>query len=914
MADFAELGISIQSRAVLRAQDELRSLASTGGATERALTSQTGRIGRDMSRLPTAARAAAGGLVRLNNSATAAAGGIAVVGQAIDAVSDAGENAQRTTGRVTSVMAASWRRLAGVIGTAGAAIAAAFSIGAVINTIASFDASMAQVQAVTRATADEMTQLRAVAQDLGATTEFSASQAADGLRFLGMAGFSANESIAAIPAVLDLATASSIGLAGAADIASNVLSGFGMEAGDAAAVADVLAAAASRSNTSVSQLGQAMSTVAPVSASLGIGLADTAAAIGLMSDAGVQGERAGTALRGVLASLAGPTTQAAEALAALGLSVQDVNPEVHSMEVIFGRLRAAGMTTADAMTIFGREAATGAIILAEGSQRLGEFGRELGNVGGAAAEMAGIMRDTLQGDLNTLKSAVEGLILAMGDAGLTAVIRAVVQAISFMVSAVSASVSAVSGAVLAFGEAIGGFEGYFIAASMAVATYFLPSIISAAAGLTATLVPAIWGAITATGAWVASLVTLRGALILTGIGAFVVAAGFAINFLLQLRERTGGWAEALTLLGEVAGGVWSGITTSAEAIPPALAMVWNRIAQGFYTMTAGIARAWADLISGLTTLDLGGIETPFGNIDFGSMRVPGVEEAVGSIRSFADEMARSAGDAGTAALNAQGEAAGRVAAGFDEASAALARLRSAMQDAGTETVDTNAAIAAINDALAATGTASGAAADGVDRVSESAKQAEESLQTIAGNMSRFFMQVMQGSDAARAAIGQLLSRAAEMLMNNALMSLLQGTMGKGSGGGLFGGILNLLFNANGGVYSSPSLSAYSGQVVSNPTLFAFASGAGVMGEAGPEAILPLKRGPDGKLGVSASGSISTNPSSSMDVNITVSVDQNGNLQAFVDKRVAGGVTQGLDQFNRALPGRVAQIQRDPRAR
>ncbi|MGB0854242.1 MAG: phage tail tape measure protein [Pikeienuella sp.] len=335
-------------------------------------------------------------------------------------------------------------------GMAGAFLSFA-AAGAAVRAISEFESSVSKMGAISGATAAELEAMRNVAKDLGSTTEFSAKQAADGLTFLSMAGFEAAESIAAIPAVLDLATSAGIGLAQAADTASNIMSGFGIAATEAASVSDVLAAASSRANTSVSQLGGAMSTVAPIASALDIGLADTAAAIGVLSDAGIQGERAGTAMRGVLASLAGPTTQAEAVIKQLGLTIQDIDPATNSLSEVMGRLGSAGLTTADAMTLFGREAASGALVLIEGSQRLGEFGQELRNVDGAAADMARTMRDNLRGDIDGLQSAVSGLMLAMGEAGLTAVLRFVVSA----ATGVAQAFIAVFDTISAVGDAVG---------------------------------------------------------------------------------------------------------------------------------------------------------------------------------------------------------------------------------------------------------------------------------------------------------------------------------------------------------------------------------------------------------------------------------------------------------------------------
>jgi len=367
----------------------------------------------------------------------------------VDGLTKSSDKLGKVAGGVTT------KGLKAVTIAATAAIGALAGIGQAIGTISEFSSSVSRMEAISGAAGAELQRMRDIALDLGSTTEFSAMQAADGLAFLSMAGFDAAESIAAIPAVLDLATASGMGLGQAADTASNIMSGFGIAATDAAKVADVLAAASSRANTDVAQLGQAMSTVAPISAALDISLADTAAAIGVLSDAGIQGARAGTAMRGVLASLAGPTDAAQQALRAYGLTVDQVNPQTQELSVIMGRLGDAGLTTADAMTIFGREAASGALVLVEGAKRLGEFGNELENVDGAASDMANTMRDNLGGDIKGLQSAVSGLIIALGDAGLTAVLRGVVQVVTLAARSLTALVDGVRGVTTAIRDMLG---------------------------------------------------------------------------------------------------------------------------------------------------------------------------------------------------------------------------------------------------------------------------------------------------------------------------------------------------------------------------------------------------------------------------------------------------------------------------
>lgn len=284
-----------------------------------------------------------------------------------------------------------------------------------IKTFGQFEQSMAKVRAITRATDQEFEQLTATAREMGATTEFTASQAAGGLQFLGQAGFTASEAIAALPQVLNLATAAGLDLANAADIASNIMSGYGIAAENSEKVTDLLAATASRANTNVSQMGDAMSFVAPVAASMGIEIEDTSAAIGALSDAGIQGGRAGTSLRRVITSLVNPLGQAKDTLKELNISMEEINPETNNLVDIISLLDERVTDGADAMRLFGEEGGPAFLALTEQLPRLRDLSTELRNVEGEAARMAETMRDTLTGDLNALNSATQDLQITLVD-------------------------------------------------------------------------------------------------------------------------------------------------------------------------------------------------------------------------------------------------------------------------------------------------------------------------------------------------------------------------------------------------------------------------------------------------------------------------------------------------------------------
>lgn len=487
------------------------------------------------------------------------------------------------------------RSIVRAAGAFAAMAAATTGFTAVISTLSGFETSMAAVAAITRATDEELKQLRDTAKQLGATTEFSASQAADALKFLGMAGFQTADAISAIPAVLDLATAAQMDLARAADISSNIMSAFGIAATDAAKVADVLAAASSRANTDVTQLGDGMKYVGPIASALGIAMSDTAAAMGILSDAGLQGSMAGTGLRQILAGLANTTPQAAKALQSLGLDVEKLNPATTSLVDIIAQLKDAGLDAATALTVFGDRGAPAVLALIEGAQKLGTLTDELKNVNGEAKRMAETMRDQLGGDLKGLSSALEGLIIQMGESGLISGIRGLVQGLTTLVREFTAVIGMVSefsvkiddaigfsetfGRAIDFiGGAMGDARGYIIAAAVGTALYFTPAMI----GATASVVGLVF-----------QLGFLKGALIATGIGAAVVAAGYLINKFIELSEAVGGFGNAFVYVKELGLEVLERIQMGGGAL-----------VEGYKAYTAGFVLLWQQTFA--TVLNLFG--------------------------------------------------------------------------------------------------------------------------------------------------------------------------------------------------------------------------------------------------------------------------------------------------------------------
>lgn len=323
-----------------------------------------------------------------------------------------GKGAQTAEGSV-KLLRTALGSLIGVAGVAGAVMVFRNAIG----TMANFSQQMSTVGAISRATQTQMEDLRDTAKDLGIRTRFSASQAAEGMVFLARAGFNTNEVLASIGPTLQLAQAGALGLGEAADIASNVLTGFNIAATESARVIDVLALAANSSNTNVQQLGEAMSYVAPISASLGVSLEQTAAAVEVLSNAGIQASRAGTNLTMVMRLLQSPTKKQQSVLEQLKLTSDDVSVAQHGLTTVLKRLNDAGITTTQVFEFFGRSAASASVLLRGAEGDIQGFTKANEEAKGTAENVAKVMDDNLNGALIAVKSAWEGLILAFGDLG-----------------------------------------------------------------------------------------------------------------------------------------------------------------------------------------------------------------------------------------------------------------------------------------------------------------------------------------------------------------------------------------------------------------------------------------------------------------------------------------------------------------
>lgn len=298
-------------------------------------------------------------------------------------------------------------------------LSAVAGVAAMVRTFGQFEEGMSGVLAVSGATTKQFKEMSQQAKILGATTRFTATEAASGMEFLARAGFKANEVIAAMPGMLDLAAAGKLELGKAADITSNIMSGFGIAVEKTNAVVDTLAITAASSNTNIEQLGEAMQVVGPVASSLGLSLNDVSAAVGTLGNAGLQGAEAGTGLQRVLINLINTTPVAEKAIRGMGLSLEEVNPEANSLIDIFEKMRAANLSAGEAYEIFGARGGKFALALTKQIDVLKELTETTNNAEGAAREMALIMEDNLPGAFRSFRSAVDGVMIRLGSGGLS---------------------------------------------------------------------------------------------------------------------------------------------------------------------------------------------------------------------------------------------------------------------------------------------------------------------------------------------------------------------------------------------------------------------------------------------------------------------------------------------------------------
>ncbi|MFS1048310.1 phage tail tape measure protein [Enterococcus faecium] len=320
-----------------------------------------------------------------------------------------------------------------------------------------FEEQMSRVKAISGATGDTFEQMKQQAIDLGAKTAFSAKESAAGMENLASAGFSAQEIMKAMPGLLDLAAVSGGDVALASENTATALRGFGLEASEAGHVADVFARAAADTNAEVGDMGEALKYVAPVANSMGISLEETAAAIGIMSDAGIKGSQAGTTLRGALSRLARPTKAMQDTMDNLGVSFYDADGKMKPLKTQVELLKKAfeGLTPEQQqnalVTLYGQESLSGMMALIDkGPDSLGKLTKSLKDSDGAADDMARTMQDNMNSSIEQMFGAFESAAIVIQKI-LAPSIKKVADAISGLVEKFVSAPESIQKLVVAIG-------------------------------------------------------------------------------------------------------------------------------------------------------------------------------------------------------------------------------------------------------------------------------------------------------------------------------------------------------------------------------------------------------------------------------------------------------------------------------
>lgn len=342
--------------------------------------------------------------------------GIASANSQLQALSDdnlnAAEKIKGVGGALTTIGGTLTKNLTvPLVGAGAAAVAVA----------ANFDAGMSKVQAISGATGEELVKLRDKAREMGAKTKFSASEAADAMSYMAMAGWKTGDMLDGIEGIMNLAAASGEDLATTSDIVTDALTAFGLKAKDAGHFSDILAAASSNANTNVSMMGESFKYCAPIAGAMGYSAEDTAEALGLMANSGIKASQAGTALRSIMTKLTGEIKLSGKELGNVTIQTTNADGSMRGLSEILGDCRSAFSKLTDseksqaAETLAGKYAMSGFLALMNAAPGdVDKLSGAISNCDGTAKRMADTMQDNLQGQLTVLKSQAEELAIGFG--------------------------------------------------------------------------------------------------------------------------------------------------------------------------------------------------------------------------------------------------------------------------------------------------------------------------------------------------------------------------------------------------------------------------------------------------------------------------------------------------------------------
>jgi len=512
---------------------------------------------------------------------------------ALQKIASAGESLKSVADKVSSA----GTKLLTVTGTVTALGTAA------VKTASDFDSAMSQVAAVSGATGDDFDALREKAREMGAKTKFSASEAAEAMNYMAMAGWKTSDMLDGIEGIMNLAAASGEDLATTSDIVTDALTAFGLTAKDSGHFADILAAASSNANTNVSMMGETFKYCAPIAGALGFSAEDTAEAIGLMANAGIKSSQAGTALRTIMNNLAGEVKICGDNIGEVTIATTNADGSMRDLSDILADCRTAfsGLSESEAAaaaeSLVGTNAMSGFLALMQAAPSdIEKLNTAIANCDGTSEQMAETMQDNLEGQLTILKSQLEELAISFGDM-LMPVIREIVGWIQGLVDKLNGMDEGTRKVILTVA---------LLAAALGPVLIAVGKVMSAV-GTIMTVVPKLAGVINTVKTAFAALNTTMLAnpivLIIAAIAALVAAFIYLWNINEEFRQF---WIDLWENIKEVAIAVWNAIkeffVSAWEAISSTAKTIWNGIKDFFSALWEGIKTIFTTVLTVISTI------------------------------------------------------------------------------------------------------------------------------------------------------------------------------------------------------------------------------------------------------------------------------------------------------------------------
>ena len=471
-----------------------------------------------------------------------------------------------------------------------------------VKTAADFEAAMSKVAAVSGATGSDLEALTKKAREMGSKTKFSASEAAEAMNYMAMAGWKTEGMLSGIEGVMNLAAASGEDLATTSDIVTDALTAFGLSAQDSGHFADVLAAASSNANTNVSMMGETFKYCAPIAGALGFSVEDTAEAIGLMANAGIKSTQAGTSLRTIMTNLSGEVKICGENIGEVTVATTNADGSMRDLSDILADCRTAfsGLSESEkaaaAESLVGKNAMSGFLALMNaGEGDIVKLSGAIDNCNGAAQSMADTMNNNLEGQLTILKSQLQELAISFGEILLPAV-KKIVGWVQGFIDALNSLPDGVKETIVTVA---------LIAAALGPVLIIIGKIITAV-GTIMTIVPKVVGVIkavkTAFLALNATMLANPIVLIIAAIAALVAAFIYLWNNCDEFRQF---WIDLWESIKEIAIAVWEALkeffVVAWEFIKTTAETVWSALAGFFTGLWEGIKNTFTTVVNAIST-------------------------------------------------------------------------------------------------------------------------------------------------------------------------------------------------------------------------------------------------------------------------------------------------------------------------